>query len=90
MEQLSIFDIFKVGVGPSSSHTLGPWKAALLFRDSLAKYSFDHIEIHLYGSLSKTGKGHKTDIAVQLGLSGLIPETANSVEMNRILEQIKI
>ena len=90
MEQLSIFDIFKIGVGPSSSHTLGPWKAALLFRDSLAKFSFDRIEILLYGSLSKTGKGHKTDVAVQLGLSGLIPETSNSVEMNRILEQIKI
>ena len=90
MEQLSIFDIFKIGVGPSSSHTLGPWKAALAFRNTLTAFSFDNISITLYGSLSKTGKGHKTDVAVQLGLAGLIPETTNTCEMKRILDQIKI
>ena len=90
MKQLSIFDIFKIGIGPSGSHTLNPWKAALSFRDSLTKISFDRIKISLFASLSKTGKGHKTDSAVQLGLSGLIPETTNSVEIKRILEQIKI
>ena len=62
MEQLSIFDIFKIGVGPSSSHTLGPWKAASAFRNTLTSYSFDNISITLYGSLSKTGKGHKTEL----------------------------
>jgi L-serine dehydratase len=90
MEQLSIFDIFKIGVGPSSSHTLGPWKAALAFRDALAAYTFNNISITLYGSLSKTGKGHKTDVAIQLGLAGLTPETTNPGEMERVLDQIKI
>jgi len=64
MERLSIFDIFKVGVGPSSSHTLGPWKAALNFADALQQKAIDAVEINLYGSLSKTGKGHATDIAI--------------------------
>ena len=69
MNSISIFEIFKIGIGPSSSHTLGPWKAAKEFIEQLDE-SFDRIEVQLYGSLSKTGKGHATDIAVQLGLSG--------------------
>lgn len=78
-ERISVFDIFKIGVGPSSSHTLGPWKAALKFleslrvQDSLEKISA--VEVHLFGSLAKTGIGHGTDIAVQLGLCGELPET---------------
>ncbi len=78
-ERISVFDIFKIGVGPSSSHTLGPWKAALKFleslqaQDSLEKVSA--VEVHLFGSLAKTGIGHGTDIAVQLGLCGELPET---------------
>lgn len=75
MERLSIFDIFKIGVGPSSSHTLGPWKAARQFAADLQNLDFDSVEVHLYGSLSKTGKGHATDIAVQLGLERYEPET---------------
>ncbi|MEO7800782.1 MAG: L-serine ammonia-lyase [Ginsengibacter sp.] len=78
-EAISVFDMFKIGVGPSSSHTLGPWCAALQFikslKDKNALYSVDAIEILLYGSLAKTGVGHGTDIAVQLGLSGADPET---------------
>ena len=89
MEQLSVFDIFKIGIGPSSSHTLGPWKAALRFREVLTSYDFDKVSIELFGSLSKTGKGHKTDIAVQLGLLGFNPETINSNDINDILEGIK-
>ena len=58
MEQISIFDIFKIGVGPSSSHTLGPWKAALEFAEMLKNNQVLSVEIELYGSLSKTGKGH--------------------------------
>ncbi|MEZ5050009.1 MAG: serine dehydratase beta chain, partial [Saprospiraceae bacterium] len=54
MEPLSIFDIYKIGVGPSSSHTLGPWRAALKFREKLIGIEYDKIAIHLYGSLSKT------------------------------------
>ena len=65
MERISIFDIYKIGVGPSSSHTLGPWRAALDFASKLKDQAIDKIDIHLYGSLSKTGVGHGTDIAVQ-------------------------
>ncbi len=70
MESISIFDIFKIGVGPSSSHTMGPWKAANLFASKVENRSIAKITVHLYGSLSKTGKGHGTDIAVILGLQG--------------------
>lgn len=60
-EQISVFDIFKIGIGPSSSHTLGPWRAAQQFTASLAQnHLIDEIEgikILLYGSLAKTGKG---------------------------------
>jgi L-serine dehydratase len=69
--------MFKIGVGPSSSHTLGPWKAALRFINDLRAItnleSVQSIRVLLYGSLAKTGKGHGTDIALQMGLSGLDP-----------------
>lgn len=78
-EQISVFDMFKIGVGPSSSHTLGPWRAALTFLDSLHKKNATNqvsiIRVKLYGSLAKTGKGHGTDIAVQLGLCAFDPVT---------------
>jgi len=78
-EQISVFDMFKVGIGPSSSHTLGPWRAAQQFVSFLEdKGSFsaaDGVKILLYGSLAKTGHGHGTDIAVLLGLSGFDPVT---------------
>ena len=71
-EAISVFDMFKIGVGPSSSHTLGPWRAAQRFTESLLQtkklQQVTSLEILLYGSLAKTGKGHGTDIAVQLGL----------------------
>lgn len=74
MERISVFDIFKIGIGPSSSHTMGPWRAAQAFVHQL-KYDgkFDKVvsvHVWLYGSLAKTGKGHGTDMAVQLGLNG--------------------
>lgn len=78
-EAISVFDIFKIGVGPSSSHTLGPWRAAQRFTDSLEKRNrlqdVTEVRVLLYGSLAKTGKGHGTDIAVQLGLCGEDPVT---------------
>lgn len=78
-EAISVFDIFKIGVGPSSSHTLGPWRAAQRFVQTLQQKNllFDVTEakVLLYGSLAKTGKGHGTDIAVQLGLCGDDPVT---------------
>src|SRR6188508_3059708 len=78
-EPISVFDIFKIGVGPSSSHTLGPWRAAQRFLQTLANqdilYQVTEVKVLLYGSLAKTGHGHGTDIAVQLGLSGDDPVT---------------
>lgn len=78
-EAISVFDMFKIGIGPSSSHTLGPWKAALRFLDSLKEKGIlqqvENIEVLLFGSLAKTGIGHGTDIAVQLGLCGEDPVT---------------
>jgi len=78
-EAISVFDIFKIGIGPSSSHTLGPWRAALRFLKTLGDREIldqvTEVKVLLYGSLAKTGKGHGTDVAVQLGLSGDDPVT---------------
>lgn len=78
-ESISVFDMFKIGVGPSSSHTLGPWKAARYFVQSLLDTHrinhIDQLQVLLYGSLAKTGKGHGTDIAVLMGLCNHDPET---------------
>lgn len=76
---LSVFDLFKIGIGPSSSHTVGPMKAAAMFARSLAAADLlprtVRVEVRLYGSLGATGKGHGTDTAVLLGLEGLMPDT---------------
>ncbi|WP_205513394.1 L-serine ammonia-lyase [Longitalea arenae] len=78
-ESISVFDIFKIGVGPSSSHTLGPWRAAQLFLRSLEQkqqlLQVRSLKVLLYGSLAKTGRGHGTDVAVLMGLSGEDPVT---------------
>src|SRR5688572_6347934 len=93
-EAISAFDIFKIGIGPSSSHTLGPWRAALLVLDLLRqkKLLMDvvHLQVLLYGSLAKTGKGHGTDIAVQLGLCGYDPVTFDVVQINAKTNQIAV
>ncbi|MEJ6735709.1 MAG: L-serine ammonia-lyase [Flavobacteriales bacterium] len=85
MEQISVFDIFKIGVGPSSSHTMGPWVAAQLFLEKIKVKDVSAIKVKLFGSLSKTGKGHGTDIAVQLGLSGF---DAKTIAVDKIEEYI--
>src|SRR3954463_1264024 len=85
-ECISVFDMFKIGVGPSSSHTLGPWRAALRFIGSLQQSGrlsqVRELKVLLYGSLAKTGKGHGTDIAVLMGLCGEDPVTidVNSIQ----------
>ena len=77
-ECISIFDMLKIGVGPSSSHTLGPWRASERFLSELRSENLlsktTRIKVDLYGSLSLTGKGHATDLAIMLGLSGQDPE----------------
>jgi L-serine dehydratase len=91
---ISVFDMLKIGVGPSSSHTLGPWRAAQSFIEKLRIHNLFHlvdaIKIDLYGSLSPTGKGHATDIAVLLGLSGEDPETIDVREIEDIIKDIEL
>ena len=88
-EPISVFDIFKIGIGPSSSHTLGPWRAAQRFVQSLKEKNYLEevldLEVLLYGSLAKTGHGHGTDLAIQLGLSGDDPVT---FDVNNITAKI--
>jgi L-serine dehydratase len=75
---ISVFDLFKIGIGPSSSHTVGPMRAAGMFIEGLAQRGLAdrlaRIKVELYGSLGATGKGHGTDKAVILGLEGSVPE----------------
>ena len=93
-EQISIFDMFKIGIGPSSSHTLGPWRAAQRFISDLEKQvPLDRVaemKVLLYGSLAKTGVGHGTDIAVLLGLSGEDPVTIPVDEVLPTADRIKL
>ena len=92
-EQISVFDMFKIGIGPSSSHTLGPWRAAQQFvqmlEDRQVLELVVQIKILLYGSLAKTGKGHGTDIAILLGLSGDDPVTFEVDEVTPKTEKIR-
>ena len=88
-EHISVFEIFKIGVGPSSSHTLGPWRAAQQFLEEVKKeiqlHTIRGLTIHLYGSLTKTGKGHGTDTAVLLGLGGNDPVTMDTEKIPSVL-----
>lgn len=93
-EAISVFDMFKIGVGPSSSHTLGPWRAAQRFISSLRQQNLlstvKSIEVLLYGSLAKTGVGHGTDVAVQLGLSGDDPVTFDVNNITAKIDDIRV
>jgi L-serine dehydratase len=92
-EAISVFDIFKIGVGPSSSHTLGPWRAAQFFLQSLEQKNqllqVQSLRVLLYGSLAKTGKGHGTDVAIQLGLSGDDPVTFDVEQIDTKINDIR-
>ncbi|MFV0150403.1 L-serine ammonia-lyase [Empedobacter falsenii] len=92
MDCISVFDMLKIGVGPSSSHTLGPWRAAEAFLKELDEASIfnkiTRIRVDLYGSLSLTGKGHATDFAVMLGLSGADPEYIPVDDISTIINTI--
>ncbi len=93
IECISVFDMLKVGVGPSSSHTLGPWRAAQRWIGELKlKDRFNDVEkihVDLYGSLSLTGKGHATDIATLLGLLGHDPVTMDISILESEIERIR-
>jgi L-serine dehydratase len=92
-ECISVFDMLKIGVGPSSSHTLGPWRAAERFLGELRNENKLHqttsVKVNLYGSLSLTGKGHATDLAVMLGLSGQDPEYIPVQDIAGIIKEIE-
>ncbi|WP_108868189.1 L-serine ammonia-lyase [Aquimarina aquimarini] len=92
MECISVFDMLKIGVGPSSSHTLGPWRAGGRWIEELKEAtifeSVTSITVDLFGSLSLTGKGHATDIAVILGLCGYDPTTINVSTIDSIIDTI--
>jgi L-serine dehydratase len=91
--QISVLDLFTIGIGPSSSHTVGPMRAAKQFVDRLADAGLlnvtGRIEVHLYGSLALTGKGHGTDKAVLLGLEGKTPEDVDVDAVPLRIEQIR-
>lgn len=93
MEFISVFDMLKIGVGPSSSHTLGPWRAAERFINELKSQAIleqtQALEVFLYGSLALTGKGHGTDIAILMGLSGKDPVTVPVEEVKTLPAQIE-
>jgi L-serine dehydratase len=83
---ISTFDLFSIGIGPSSSHTVGPMRAAWRFADSLRSLPVSRVLIELYGSLALTGKGHGTDTAILSGLEGQLPE---SVDPGRLLPRMQ-
>jgi L-serine dehydratase len=90
---LSVFDIFKIGIGPSSSHTMGPMNAARGFVELLAERDLlgrtAQVSAQLYGSLALTGRGHCTDRAILLGLEGMSPDTIDSAKVEATLQRIR-
>ncbi|MCI1301338.1 L-serine ammonia-lyase [Acetobacter sp.] len=86
---ISLFDLFKVGIGPSSSHTVGPMRAAQRFAGALTRPRVARIRVTLYGSLAWTAQGHATDIAVILGLAGKNPQTVDPDAVGGIVARIK-
>ena len=89
---VSIFELFKIGIGPSSSHTVGPMKAARLFlKNAVEKQDFDAasgVMVELYGSLALTGVGHGADKAIIMGLEGETPEEVDPESVDLRFHQI--
>src|SRR5690606_31278312 len=90
---LSVFDIFKIGIGPSSSHTVGPMRAARNFARNLQAQGLlpqvAQLKIALYGSLAETGRGHGTDMGIMLGLSGAAPDTVEPADISRLMADVQ-
>ena len=90
---MSVFDIFKVGIGPSSSHTVGPMKAGKQFVDDLAQNGqldrVTRVVVDVYGSLSLTGIGHHTDSAIIMGLAGYAPDTVDTDAIAGFMKNVK-
>ena len=93
MEKISVFEIFKIGIGPSSSHSMGPWNAAkdflhLLEQKNKELNNIKSIDIELFGSLAKTGRGHGTDKAIMMGLMGYEIETFKTELLDKNIKNI--
>ena len=90
---ISVFDLFKVGIGPSSSHTVGPMRAAATFAQALADQhllnDIRRVEVRLYGSLSATGVGHATDRACVMGLMGEWPDQVDPTSINTRIQHLR-
>ena len=90
---ISVFEIIKVGIGPSSSHTMGPWNAAEMFLSEIRRNhqisEVAEVYVEFFGSLAKTGIGHGTDIAGMLCLSGENFKKINTDKMNAKIAEIK-
>ncbi|MDQ5883808.1 MAG: L-serine dehydratase [Pseudomonadota bacterium] len=90
---ISVFDLFSIGIGPSSSHTVGPMIAAKQFVDNLEEKKLlpktARIEVRLFGSLALTGKGHATDLAILNGLSGFLPDTVIPENIKPLAQHIQ-
>ncbi|WP_432452981.1 L-serine ammonia-lyase [Agarivorans sp. QJM3NY_29] len=88
---VSLFDLFSIGIGPSSSHTVGPMKAAKLFAENLQPQfqRINHLQVELFGSLGATGKGHGTGKAVILGLLGETPEFIDIDAVEQMLQEVE-
>ena len=93
MQSISVFEIIKVGIGPSSSHTMGPWNAAENFlvqiRTNRDIQEVEEVFVEFFGSLAKTGIGHGTDIAGMLGLSGENFKTIDTSKIDEKIDEIK-
>lgn len=90
---ISVFDMFKVGIGPSSSHTVGPMKAAKQFVDELIARKklpeLTRLQVDVYGSLALTGRGHSTDIAIIMGLMGYLPDNVDIERIEGVVNTVK-
>lgn len=85
---ISIFELFSIGIGPSSSHTVGPMRAARLFLDQIDCNEIDSVDVNLYGSLALTGRGHGTDTAAMQGLCGEVPEDIDPEHGEALIKDI--
>ncbi len=92
VEHTSVFDLIKIGIGPSSSHTMGPWKAAAHFVAALGKAGgldeVKRVEVELYGSLAKTGDGHGTGVAILMGLAGHDYTRMDTANLSALVDEI--
>ena len=85
---ISIFDLFSIGIGPSSSHTVGPMRAAKHFADAVSSKAPTKLTVELFGSLAYTGKGHGTDGAIMAGLEGELPESTDPATIQQRVTRI--